>query len=196
MPMTQEELVPFIAATGLQDLTPDNAGTRLLELLNDTRDQALTAEQEKAVALSQMTDAQAQLQSVRQQLAQGPKPDPQPDPIALSMITEAFETKEQAAIVSGAMSQAEVDATRSLFFDKGTPGSIALSRTAGTHKPLYSRLLEIRTQFAGTAVKSGIPLSRKEAITDPTSVSGGGGTPEVPKERENELRALAGLPPK
>jgi hypothetical protein len=102
-----------------------------------------------------------------------------PDDFSVRLITKAFKTERDQVIAAGVISPAGMDELDKMFYANGKPTRVALSLSAGSTEPMYSRLLEILKKFPGIRTDNGI--ARDATKAEPNSylrLSGDGGQEE------------------
>lgn len=115
----------------------------------------------------------------------------EPDPMSLALITRAFKTDRERVIESGVLSEAGMVEIDNLLMPAGKPTPHALSLSAGSVDPHYSRLCEIIRKHPG--IKTGNGVARGVPATlPPLSASINNGGAELTKEQQAEVdRSLA-----
>ena len=115
-----------------------------------------------------------------------------PDDFSVRLITKAFKTERDQVIAAGVISPAGMDELDKMFYANGKPTRVALSLSAGSTEPMYSRLLEILKKFPGVKTNNGI--ARDATPAEPLKLSG-----DEEKKPDlavvNATRALHHLPP-
>lgn len=119
----------------------------------------------------------------------------EPDALSLSLIGKAFRTERAQVISSGVISQAGMDELDKLFYANGKPNKMALSLSAGSTDPFYSRVLEIIKKFPGIKTGNGIPRGVVPAEPNPNLELSGDKKDEPDLVVVNAARALHHLPP-
>lgn len=205
--LTDEETAKARDFLGLTDPAAPVDFDQVLAAATAARDQFYEADETAGKAATSLSRVQGELAAEKAareaaeqkakdaeqavSLSRTPKPL---DPDMEYLMTTVLREKEAAVIASGAMSEAEVQALRPMFFDGEKPNGVALSRQAGSREPHYLRLLDTRMKFhgQGIATSGGVNLSRGEPAALPT----GEKNPQTDKpsaERMAELREQAGV---
>ena len=173
-----------IAANVPDDQLPDVAAQKALALSADVT--TITGERDAA-----KSEAEAKGRKVLE-LSAGQS---EPDSLSLSLITKAFKNERDQVIAAGVISEAGMQEIDKLFLPGGKPSRIALSLSADSMDPLYSRVCDIIRKFPGTAVQNKAP--RGAIAAEPLRLSADDpAQPDKPDlAKVNDYRSMVNLPP-
>lgn len=173
----------------------DKVAERALALSAD-RDtlnaQVATLTTERDTARNESQQRATDLATAKQEVLSLSADKKEPDALSLTLITKSFRTERAQVIESGVISEAGMQELDKLLIPNGKPSNIALSLSAGSYEPLYSRVCEIVRKFPGIRTDGKKP---KDAIPAKQLALSGDAEEKPTLQRVNELRANQHLAP-